>query len=199
MAVLCRKSTKHRSNGVCACAAIEQKINRSARSRFDADSRDCGVCPLLLSLSLYGWSFIKPATASDVHCCYCCCCGGGSGGEKAILQLCMRHWSNCNYRETAHKTGVNMVVTNSVSYCSLPAQKYANIHANTYWLIMSSLMWNCITFADFMHRFCPYNRWRHYVCMFVIFIRCDKRTSNIKDKKQSQNDVEYKAAKPKKL
>ena len=58
-------------------------------------------------------------------------------------------------------------------------------------------MWNCITFADFMHRFCPYNRWRHYVCMFVIFIRCDKRTSNIKHKKQSQNDVQYKAAKPK--
>ena len=35
-----------------------------------------------------------------------------------------------------------------------------------------------------------------YVCMYVIFIRCDKRTSN-KHKKQSQNDVQYKAAKPK--
>jgi len=36
-----------------------------------------------------------------------------------------------------------------------------------------------------------------YVCrpMYVIFIRCDKRTSNNKHKKQSQND---KAAKPKK-
>jgi len=39
-----------------------------------------------------------------------------------------------------------------------------------------------------------------YVCMYVIFIRCDKRTSNNKHKKQSQNvDVQYKAAKPKKL
>jgi len=37
------------------------------------------------------------------------------------------------------------------------------------------------------------------VCMYVIFIRCDKRTSNNKHKKQSQNDVHYKAAKPKKL
>jgi len=37
-----------------------------------------------------------------------------------------------------------------------------------------------------------------YVCMYVIFIRCDKRTSNNKHKKQSQNDVQYKAAKPKK-
>ena len=35
-----------------------------------------------------------------------------------------------------------------------------------------------------------------YVCMYVIFIRCDKRTSNNKHKKQSQNDVQYKAAKP---
>jgi len=34
--------------------------------------------------------------------------------------------------------------------------------------------------------------------MYVIFIRCDKRTSNNKHKKQSQNDVQYKAAKPKK-
>jgi len=39
----------------------------------------------------------------------------------------------------------------------------------------------------------------NYVCMYVIFIRCDKRTSNNKHKKQSQNDVQYKAAKPKKL
>ena len=36
------------------------------------------------------------------------------------------------------------------------------------------------------------------VCMCVIFIRCDKRTSNNKHKMQSQNDVQYKAAKPKK-
>ena len=37
-----------------------------------------------------------------------------------------------------------------------------------------------------------------YVCMYVIFIRCDKRTSNNKKhEKQSQNDVQYKAAKPK--
>ena len=35
------------------------------------------------------------------------------------------------------------------------------------------------------------------VCMYVIFIRCDKRTSNNKHNKQSQNDVHYKAAKPK--
>ena len=42
--------------------------------------------------------------------------------------------------------------------------------------------------------------WSHgKICMYVIFIRCDKRTSNIKHKKQSQNDVQYKAAKPKKL
>ena len=34
--------------------------------------------------------------------------------------------------------------------------------------------------------------------MYVIFIRCDKRTSNNKHKKQSKNDVQYKAAKPKK-
>ena len=34
--------------------------------------------------------------------------------------------------------------------------------------------------------------------MYVIFIRCDKRTSNNNNKKQSQNDVRYKAAKPKK-
>jgi len=34
-----------------------------------------------------------------------------------------------------------------------------------------------------------------YVCMCVIFIRCDRRTSNNKHKKQSQNDVHYKAAK----
>ena len=33
--------------------------------------------------------------------------------------------------------------------------------------------------------------------MQVIFIRCDKRTSNNKHKKQCQNDVQYKAAKPK--
>ena len=38
-----------------------------------------------------------------------------------------------------------------------------------------------------------------YVCMYVIFIRCDKRTSNNKHKKQSHNDVQYKAVKPKKL
>ena len=37
-----------------------------------------------------------------------------------------------------------------------------------------------------------------YACMYVIFTRCDKRTSNNKHKKQSQNDVQYKAAKPKK-
>ena len=37
-----------------------------------------------------------------------------------------------------------------------------------------------------------------YVCMYVMFIRCDKRTSNNKHKKKSQNDVQYKAAKPKK-
>jgi len=37
-----------------------------------------------------------------------------------------------------------------------------------------------------------------YVCMYVIFIRCDKRTSNNKHKKQSHNDVQYKAVKPKK-
>ena len=30
-----------------------------------------------------------------------------------------------------------------------------------------------------------------YVCVYVIFIRCDKRTSNNKHKKQSQNDVAY--------
>jgi len=29
-----------------------------------------------------------------------------------------------------------------------------------------------------------------YVCMYVIFIRCDKCTSNNKHKKQSQNDVQ---------
>ena len=34
-------------------------------------------------------------------------------------------------------------------------------------------------------------------CVCVIFIRCDKRTSNNRHKKQSQNDVQYKAAKPK--
>ena len=33
--------------------------------------------------------------------------------------------------------------------------------------------------------------------MYVIFIRCDKRTSNNKHKKQSKNEVQYKAAKPK--
>ena len=38
-----------------------------------------------------------------------------------------------------------------------------------------------------------------YVCMYVMFIRCDKRTSNNKHKKQSQNDIQHKAAKPKKL
>jgi len=37
------------------------------------------------------------------------------------------------------------------------------------------------------------------VCMYVIFIRCDKRTSNNKHKQRSQNDVQYRAAKPKKL
>jgi len=37
-----------------------------------------------------------------------------------------------------------------------------------------------------------------YVFMYVIFIRCDKRTSNNKHKKQSQDDVQCKAAKPKK-
>jgi len=38
-----------------------------------------------------------------------------------------------------------------------------------------------------------------YVCVYVILIiRCDKRTSNNKHKKQSQNEVQYKAAKPKK-
>jgi len=37
-----------------------------------------------------------------------------------------------------------------------------------------------------------------YVCMYVIFITRDKRTSNNKHKKQSQNDLQYKAAKPKK-
>jgi len=37
-----------------------------------------------------------------------------------------------------------------------------------------------------------------YVCrMYVIFIKCDKRTSNNKPKKQSQNDLQHKAAKPK--
>ena len=36
-----------------------------------------------------------------------------------------------------------------------------------------------------------------YVCMYVIFIRCDRHTSNNKHKKQSQNDIQYKAAKPK--
>jgi len=34
--------------------------------------------------------------------------------------------------------------------------------------------------------------------IYAIFIRCDKRTSNNKHGKQSQNDVQYKAAKPKK-
>ena len=34
--------------------------------------------------------------------------------------------------------------------------------------------------------------------MYVIFIRCDKRTSNNTHKKSSQNDVQYNAAKPKK-
>ena len=37
-----------------------------------------------------------------------------------------------------------------------------------------------------------------YACMYVIFIRCDKRTSNNKHKKQSLNDAQYKAAEPKK-
>ena len=36
-----------------------------------------------------------------------------------------------------------------------------------------------------------------YVCMYVVFVRCDKRTSNNKHKKQSQNDLQFKAAKPK--
>ena len=35
------------------------------------------------------------------------------------------------------------------------------------------------------------------VCMYVMFIKCDRHTSNNKHKKQSQNDVLYKAAKPK--
>ena len=36
-------------------------------------------------------------------------------------------------------------------------------------------------------------------CMYVIFIRCDKRTSTQQTQKaKSQNDVQYKAAKPKK-
>ena len=35
------------------------------------------------------------------------------------------------------------------------------------------------------------------VCMYVIFIRCDGCTSNNKHKKQSQNGIQYKAAKPK--
>ena len=38
-----------------------------------------------------------------------------------------------------------------------------------------------------------------YVSIYVIFIRSDKRTSNNKHKKQSQNYVHYKAAKPKNL
>jgi len=36
-----------------------------------------------------------------------------------------------------------------------------------------------------------------YVCMYVIFVRCDRHTSNNEHKKQSQNDIEYKTAKPK--
>jgi len=32
-----------------------------------------------------------------------------------------------------------------------------------------------------------------YACMCVIFIRCDRRTSNNKHKKQSQNDAQWKA------
>ena len=36
-----------------------------------------------------------------------------------------------------------------------------------------------------------------YVCMYVIFIRCNRRTSNNKHKKQSQNNVQYKTEKPK--
>ena len=39
-------------------------------------------------------------------------------------------------------------------------------------------------------------RWVH---MYVIFIRGDKRTSNNKHKRQSQNDIQYQATKPKKL
>jgi len=35
------------------------------------------------------------------------------------------------------------------------------------------------------------------VCMYAMFIKCDRHTSNNKHKKQSQNDVLYKAAKPK--
>ena len=35
------------------------------------------------------------------------------------------------------------------------------------------------------------------VCMYVIFIRCNRCTSNNKHKKLSQNDVQYKADKPK--
>jgi len=33
--------------------------------------------------------------------------------------------------------------------------------------------------------------------MYVIFIRCDECISSNKHKKQSQNDVQHKAAKPK--
>jgi len=36
-----------------------------------------------------------------------------------------------------------------------------------------------------------------YVCMYVIFIRCNRRTSNNKHKKQSQNNVQYKTENPK--
>jgi len=38
-----------------------------------------------------------------------------------------------------------------------------------------------------------------YVCVYVIFIRCDRRTSSNKHKKQSQNDIQYKAEKPKSI
>ena len=39
---------------------------------------------------------------------------------------------------------------------------------------------------------------RPYIDSSLIFIRCDKRTSNNKHKKQSQNDVQYTAGKAKK-
>ena len=39
---------------------------------------------------------------------------------------------------------------------------------------------------------------RSYIDSPLIFIRCDKRTSNNKHKKQSQNDVQYIAGKAKK-
>jgi len=44
---------------------------------------------------------------------------------------------------------------------------------------------------------CPVQGCCIYVCMNVIFIRCNRHASNNKHKKQSQIDVHYKAAKPK--